>query len=678
MGVEVTKLIHPSPSLLLDFIPAPVCVVCTPKPTITTGTMMKGPRCGVPDCESVASRAPPGSTAGTFCIRHGDTAMINVINWTECSHECCEKYPTYGVEGTSNREFCAEHASSGMVDVHRKKCLAEGCLKRASHGVKGTGRRQFCGQHAPSGMADIGHKFCRFSSEQEGDCESIARYGVRASKKREFCSRHAPDGMVNMNDKLCVHGDCPKLPTYGQQGTKVRQFCSQHAPEGAVNVTHKICAEPSCCRQPTYGVPGSRKRVYCRRHALDGMTDMAHKTCARPTCNKHPKYGIQGGNRREFCALHATAGMVHMGNKKCVTRGCQRRPDHGDPGSAKPEYCAQHARLGMVKVCDVLPAKPLSRDGAGVHTGKQKHKASPFDSSAPKKLKARRKGLVAPNPIPLPMGLVATARTAAVPEPASPPAPINATLDLVGMHDLVMAPPSVATAAAAGSAPAGGGAALSTAAAAAAVEAADAISGGVVDGGTVVPVSQFSHERNGVVPAELGGRVGDGDGAGACALRVASGGSVVSSVHGGADAGALRLVSNDLPAAFGGETGTSSTFTSHSGSSIASLTADIGSAVRLDSGAVDVSHFRSDAVSEFHDELGGGGGGITVAVLGSPGVGVLSARREEGDRSVAEVGLLSSVPPSSDVLVVCAPGEGEGVGDAGLVVASHDSKGISV
>lgn len=158
---------------------------------------------------------------GLFCVQHAETGMVNVINWTECCRDGCSKYPTYGARGSNNREFCAEHALEGMVDVHRKKCAVEGCPKRASHGVRGSGRRQVCGEHASSDMSDVGQKFCRFSSPEEGDCGSTARYGIRGSKRREFCSRHAPDGMVNMNDKLCTHGDCSKLPTYGREGTKV-------------------------------------------------------------------------------------------------------------------------------------------------------------------------------------------------------------------------------------------------------------------------------------------------------------------------------------------------------------------------------------------------------------------------------------------------------------------------
>lgn len=188
----------------------------------TSTAAQKGPRCVLPDCRTIASRALPGSTVGIFCVRHAEPAMVNVINWTECRREGCGKYPTFGAAAAgSGREFCSEHAPEGMVDVHRKKCAVEGCPKRASHGVKGSGRRLVCGEHASGDMSDLGQKFCRFSGPDGGDCESVARYGVRGSKRREFCSRHAPDGMVNMNDKLCAHGDCPKLPTYGQEGTKV-------------------------------------------------------------------------------------------------------------------------------------------------------------------------------------------------------------------------------------------------------------------------------------------------------------------------------------------------------------------------------------------------------------------------------------------------------------------------
>ena len=63
--------------------------------------------------------------------------MENVINWTMCAHGDCKKYPTYGVPGSSKRQFCVSHAPSGMVDVHRKKCRLVGCSKRATYGVLG-------------------------------------------------------------------------------------------------------------------------------------------------------------------------------------------------------------------------------------------------------------------------------------------------------------------------------------------------------------------------------------------------------------------------------------------------------------------------------------------------------------------------------------------------------------
>lgn len=127
---------------------------------------MKGPRCVMPDCPAVASRALPGNTNGLFCIRHAQEDMVNVINWTECARDGCEKYPTYGARGSNNREYCAEHALSDMVDVHRKKCAVEGCPRRASHGVRGSGRREFCGQHAAIDMVIVAGRLRLYLSLQ--------------------------------------------------------------------------------------------------------------------------------------------------------------------------------------------------------------------------------------------------------------------------------------------------------------------------------------------------------------------------------------------------------------------------------------------------------------------------------------------------------------------------------
>ncbi|CAM9495466.1 unnamed protein product [Ectocarpus fasciculatus] len=643
---------------------------------------MKGPRCIVEGCESVASRAPPGGTAGVVCIQHSQPGMVNLINWTQCSGSNCGKYPTYGVEGTSNREYCREHALAGMVDVHRKKCGVESCPKRASHGVKGTGKRQYCAMHAPEGMTDVGQKFCRFSSQEEGDCESIARYGVRGSKKREFCSQHAPDWMVNMNDKLCIFGDCSKLPTYGQRGTKVRQYCSQHAPSDTVNVTHRLCAEPSCTSQPTYGTPGSRKREFCRRHALEGMTDLAHKTCAHAGCKKHPKYGVQGSssNRREFCREHALAGMVHLGNKKCMQRGCQRRPDHGNPGTKKPEFCPLHAREGMVKVADVVTAAPLAPDSTQ-NTEKRKIKPNPSEHPVDLRREKRNRQSVVELP-----GFTSSGVPPAV-APATGPLHLRA----------VATPPAVLTTFSSTAASGASSATAAAAAAAAVVAAAAAARGVAMSTGAVggletagrarvlqaAPRGATGDTRRSamafqVSPGSSGGSTGMTAGlraaqqGGLGASRACQGSADVSAVHnGGVVAGAV--------ADYQGRHGAPAAFKGYGADGAGNVTALHG----VTRGAVGQTNFGSNSTgfSALHGQAGGeaasSGSVFPQGASEMPAHRGLTGGRGEGGGAAAAIGFLpSSQPPGGaggNAMYAAAERDVNGG-----VVVPHSEKGVSV
>ncbi|CAM9340294.1 unnamed protein product [Ectocarpus sp. 4 AP-2014] len=618
---------------------------------------MKGPRCVVEGCQSVASRAPPGGTAGVVCIQHSQPGMVNLVNWTQCSGSNCGKYPTYGVEGTSNREYCREHALSGMVDVHRKKCAVENCPTRASHGVKGSGKRQYCAMHAAKGMSDVGQKLCRFSSQEEGDCESIARYGVRGSKKREFCSQHSPEWMVNLNDKLCLFGDCSRLPTYGQRGTKARQYCSQHAPSGTVNVTHRLCAEPSCTSQPTYGNPGSRKREFCRRHALEGMTDLAHKTCAHAGCKKHPKYGVQGSNRREFCSQHAKRGMVHLGNKKCMQRGCQLRPDHGNPGTKKPEFCSQHKKQGMVKVADVVTAAPLAPDST---QSTEKRKMKPSPSERPVDLKRVKRN---PESIELP-GFSLSGDPPAV-------APATGLLDLraVAATPAVLTTFSSTTASGASSA-----AAVAAAAAAAAVAAAQGVAmttvvvGGVETAGRARVLEAAPRGATGdtksamsfqFFPGSSGGSTGMTAGprtaqqGGLGASRACQGSGEVSAVYNG---GVVAGVVADFQGEHGGG-GAPATFRGQRADGAGNVAASHGVA----RGAVGATSLGNNSgFSALHGQAEGGEAGSSASVFPQgaseiPVHGGAMGGGGEGGGAEAAIGVLpSSQPPGGGAAKRCA------------------------
>ena len=50
-----------------------------------------------------------------------------------CIFENCQKQPIYGIKGSKNAEYCAEHKLLNYVDVHNKKCIYEKCQKRDTY-----------------------------------------------------------------------------------------------------------------------------------------------------------------------------------------------------------------------------------------------------------------------------------------------------------------------------------------------------------------------------------------------------------------------------------------------------------------------------------------------------------------------------------------------------------------
>lgn len=65
--------------------------------------------------------------------------MVDVIS-KKCNYVGCTKHPSFGVEGTRNREFCAKHAPEGMIilgKAGRPKQIPGDRKRRASAGVGG-------------------------------------------------------------------------------------------------------------------------------------------------------------------------------------------------------------------------------------------------------------------------------------------------------------------------------------------------------------------------------------------------------------------------------------------------------------------------------------------------------------------------------------------------------------
>ena len=74
-----------------------------------------------------------------YCAQHALDGMINLKN-KKCRTEDCGKLPSFGVAGTKSKEYCAHHALDGMVNVKNRQCRTEGCGKLPSFGVAGKGR----------------------------------------------------------------------------------------------------------------------------------------------------------------------------------------------------------------------------------------------------------------------------------------------------------------------------------------------------------------------------------------------------------------------------------------------------------------------------------------------------------------------------------------------------------
>ena len=170
---------------------------------------------------------------------------------------------SFGIAGTRTAEFCATHASEGMINVISKRCDFPGCSKHPS-------------------------------------------YGVAGSKKAEFCVAHAKEGMVDVCSKRCGHPGCIKRSSYGTPGSKKPQFCIHHALKGMIDVVSKRCAEGGCNKWPSYGIPGSKKAEFCAAHAKDGMVGVCNKVNYESVRVEHTGGGGEGMSR----ALHINAAVL--------------------------------------------------------------------------------------------------------------------------------------------------------------------------------------------------------------------------------------------------------------------------------------------------------------------------------------------------------------------------------
>ena len=122
---------------------------------------------------------------------------------------------------------------------------------------------EYCAQHASDGMVDVCKKKCRTKS-----CGKIPSFGAVGAKTAEYCAQHALDGLFSVSGRNCKIECCGKRQSVGVAGTKIANYCAQHAPDRMTGVKLRKCivkkGKRGACRQKAATVlPNRTATTYC-------------------------------------------------------------------------------------------------------------------------------------------------------------------------------------------------------------------------------------------------------------------------------------------------------------------------------------------------------------------------------------------------------------------------------
>jgi hypothetical protein len=194
----------------------------------------------------------------------------------EKGHKCVVK-PVFGFPVDVVATYCCTHKKEGMIDIFNKKCVfvhpttGEKCTKQRTHNFleidKETGdilqhnEPKYCAEHASSGMLNLLIRRCGKSG-----CLVIPSYNYEKMPLGAFCYEHKKENMVCVtNTSLC--GMCSKRASYNFRGQKTVLFCEEHAEPGMVNITRTMCSHPDGCdKQARERDIVTGKFLYCTNH----------------------------------------------------------------------------------------------------------------------------------------------------------------------------------------------------------------------------------------------------------------------------------------------------------------------------------------------------------------------------------------------------------------------------
>lgn len=235
------------------------------------------------------TRHPNCGTEGTKTTQlHAPRAEEGVVRLRDNNCNNLQgKHPSFAVDGSRipfpvlATQFCNPHAKHGMVQIYgNKRCKRQGCDKYPSYGVQGTKAAQFCGLHAEEEMVCV-LKMKRFARR---GCTKYPNHSevVRSrSKRAKFCASHPEEGMVDTRHKKCIHQGCNEISSCCMEASKTAQPCaSTLAEEGMINVYNKKrCADQGCTNQARFAVKSTNTTELCVRHLEEGMVQASGKSC---------------------------------------------------------------------------------------------------------------------------------------------------------------------------------------------------------------------------------------------------------------------------------------------------------------------------------------------------------------------------------------------------------------
>jgi hypothetical protein len=193
-----------------------------------------------------------------------------------CKFEGCNKHGIFGIQ--TDKFYCKNHKSEGMVDLRNKKCEFEGCIKNPLFNFKGYSKK-YCNLHKLEGMVNVVHRNCIHAG-----CTKQASFNFK-DKLADYCEQHKKDEMIFVIKKnKCKNIGCDVRPSFNYPNNKGSLYCSYHKLEGMIDINRK-CEIIDCKTNCRYNYDTEKKARFCTKHKLDGMVDILSVRCKTPLCD---------------------------------------------------------------------------------------------------------------------------------------------------------------------------------------------------------------------------------------------------------------------------------------------------------------------------------------------------------------------------------------------------------